>query len=313
MQGRQPKSLVILLAHLKKAIDQGETLHGAFCSAPYQLPPVSLAIMEAGETAGRLPDCLQQLTMYLAEELQLNKSIRQALRYPVITLIAMLLVLVVMLNWVIPQFSSSFIQFGAELPYLTRGLLKLSEISQRYAIPVLLGVSVSATLLIRLLRNNLHWHQLIAALKLHSPVTGLIHLEGIMMRLSATLSLMLKSGVPLPQALQLTAPTCQNLWFEQYLTGLSACLESGESLTDAIRLNGCFPVMMTQLIYIGEESGQLEGMLQRASQLYKQRYRDNIQNLTGMLEPALMTLLCAMAGLMMLAVYLPIFQLGSVI
>ena len=133
------------------------------------------------------------------------------------------------------------------------------------------------------------------------------------MRISATMSLMLQSGISLPQALRLTAPTCLNVCYEGHLLEVADTVESGTSLDEAIRLNGCFPVMMVQLIHIGEESGQLEAMFDRANELYEQRYHSNIQALTGLLEPILMTLLCAMAGVMMLAIYLPIFQLGSVI
>lgn len=313
LRSRQPNALVAVLTHLKGAIDQGETLYTGFSTSPFHLPPVSLAIIGAGEAAGRLPDCLEQLTAYQADELQLQKNIRQALRYPVITLIAMIAVLVLMLNWVVPQFASSFKQFGAELPYLTQSLLTLSALSRHYALPIIPGTSLVVVLSISLLRKSHRWRHHIASMKLRIPWAGQIHQEGIMSRLSATLGLMLKSGVPLPQALRLTAPTALNVCFEQYLQELSERVESGTSLTEAIRLNGRFPVMIAQLIHIGEESGQLESMLDRASQLYKQRYRSNIQALTGLLEPALMTLLCAMAGVMMLAVYLPIFQLGSVI
>lgn len=133
------------------------------------------------------------------------------------------------------------------------------------------------------------------------------------MRVSATMALVLKAGIPLPQALRLSAPTSLNICYEQDLLALAAQVESGSSLTEAIRLNSRFPVMIAQLIHIGEESGQLEEMLERANLLYSQRYQSGVQSLTSLLEPALMTLLCALAGLMMLAIYLPIFQLGSVI
>jgi len=313
LKGQQPKQVTNLLKHLQASVDQGETLHRAFNSAPVQLPAMTTAIVAAGEAAGKLPHSLDQLSLHLSNELALNTTVRQALRYPVITLIAMFAVLVLMLNWVMPQFASSFTQLGAELPHLTQLMLSASTFSQRYILSIGSGTLLFLALFMTWTRYSVHWPKISSVIMLRLPVTGTIHQEGIMMRISSTMALMLKSGISLPQALRLTAPTCLNVCFEEHLLNLADTVESGTSLVEAIRLNGSFPVMIAQLIHIGEESGQLEAMLDRANELYRQRYRSNIEALTGLLEPILMTLLCAIAGIMMLAVYLPIFQLGSVI
>lgn len=313
LKGQQPKSIVTVLKHLQVSVDRGETLHQAFSTSPIQIPPIATATVKAGEAAGRLPHSLDHLSRHLSNELMLSRSLRQALRYPLITLTAMFAVLILMLNWVMPQFASSFTQLDAEMPYLTRLMLSASALSQRYIVPFGLIALVLATLFLVWIRHTVRWQQLFATTRLYLPITGAIHKEGIMMRISATISLMLQSGIPLPQALRLAAPTCLNVSFESHLLSVADRVESGTSFTEAIRLNGSFPVMIAQLIHIGEESGQLEAMLDRATALYRQRYQANLQALTGMLEPFLMTLLCAMAGLMMLAVYLPIFQLGSVL
>lgn len=313
LKGQQPKQMTDLLKHLQASVDSGETLHRAFSSSPVQLPALTTAIVEAGEAAGKLPHSLDQLSVHLSNELALNTTVRQALRYPLITLIAMLAVLVLMLNWVMPQFASSFTQLGAELPHLTRLILSASAFSQRFILPIAIGTLLFLVLFMMWASGSVHWQKISSVIKLRLPVTGTIHQEGIMMRISSTMALMLKSGISLPQALRLTAPTCLNVCFEEHLLNLADTVESGTSLVEAIRLNGSFPVMIAQLIHIGEESGQLEAMLDRAHELYRQRYQSNIEALTGLLEPILMTLLCAIAGIMMLAVYLPIFQLGSVI
>lgn len=310
---RHPKPLEATLNHLQPAINRGDTLMSALKSAPYLLPLMAIAIVGAGEASGRLPVCLKQLSTHLSAELQLRQTTRQALRYPVITLFAMLAVLILMLNWVMPQFASSFAQFGAELPALTRAMLALSDYSQQHALKIGTTVTLSCLSFILLTRRNHHWQWFSARLRMQLPLCGQIHRDGVMMRVSATMALVLKAGIPLPQALRLSAPTSLNICYEQDLLALAAQVESGSSLTEAIRLNSRFPVMIAQLIHIGEESGQLEEMLERANLLYSQRYQSGVQSLTSLLEPALMTLLCALAGLMMLAIYLPIFQLGSVI
>ncbi|MDF1623040.1 MAG: type II secretion system F family protein [Pseudohongiella nitratireducens] len=313
LTNRQPKPLETILNHLEPAINRGDTLQSALKSAPFQLPLMAIAIVGAGEASGRLPTCLKQLSTHLSAEQRLRNTMRQALRYPMITLIAMLAVLILMLNWVMPQFASSFAQFGAELPYLTRCMLTFSEFSQQYAVTTAAVVTASMSFFILLSKRSCRWLWFAARLKMLLPFCGQIHRDGIMMRISATMALVLEAGIPLPDALRLAAPTSLNICFEQSLLDLAKQVESGSSLTEAIRLNSHFPVMIAQLIHIGEESGQLEGMFARANQLYKQRHQSGVQTLTSLLEPALMTLLCAMAGLMMLAVYLPIFQLGSVI
>ena len=313
LKGQQPKPLIAILKHLQTSVDRGETLHQAFSSSPIKLPSMAAAIIGAGEAAGKLPHSLDQLSLHLSNELTLKKTVRQALRYPIITLIAMFAVLILMLNWVMPQFSSSFTQFDAELPYLTRQMLSVSALSRRYVLPLGLSTLIFLSLFLIWMRHTARWQKIASIIRLKFPLIGSIHQEGIIMRISATMSLMLQSGISLPQALRLTAPTCLNVCYEGHLLEVADTVESGTSLDEAIRLNGCFPVMMVQLIHIGEESGQLEAMFDRANELYEQRYHSNIQALTGLLEPILMTLLCAMAGVMMLAIYLPIFQLGSVI
>jgi type IV pilus assembly protein PilC len=302
-----------LLATLKTHVAEGATLHEGLAKFPRQFDSLYVNLVAAGEQSGTLDLMLERIADYQEKRQSLNSRIRKALTYPLTVLIIAGALTALVLVKVVPQFASTFADFGAELPAFTRMVLALADATARYGGAALLVVSTLALTLSAYLRCSETRMMMVDRLLLALPGVGTLLRDACLARLCSTLATTLKAGIPVVEALQATGGAAGNRVFNRACITIARQLGDGQGLTDAIRSTGLFPVMIVQLIHVGENSGTLEPMLEKCANNLEQGVDTLVDSLTSLLEPLIMALLGTIIGGLMLAMYLPVFRLGAVL
>jgi type IV pilus assembly protein PilC len=260
-----------------------------------------------------LDTVLDRLALYLEKMQALKAKVRSAMMYPLAVVVVALAVVVVVLGWVIPSFKTVFDALGAELPAPTRWLLDLSEGLWRYG-PWWLGLWIGSVLALRwTLRTQVRWRRYWDRVWLRFPVLGSLWRDAAVARWSRTLATLLAAGVPLVEALAAVGRVTGNAWFEQATLHLRVAVLRGLSVNRALLDAQVFPPMLVQLVAIGEACGTLDAMLAKAAEYHERVVDEQVSNLSTLLEPLIMVVLGGIIGGMVLAMYLPIFQLGQVL
>ena len=271
-------------------------------------------IVAAGELAGMLDTLLERLAHHLEKSEALRTTIRSALVYPSAVLGIAGSVLVVILVFVVPAFQSIFASFGAELPLLTQWVIALSEGLQRYGLGVLVLLGVSTVCLRRWLQQRIHWQRYLHGLLLRTPIAGPLTRHACTARWTRTLATLFAAGVPLTDALEALQGVTGHLLFLSATQSIQAQLMQGRSLSHALEnTQGLFPSMVGHMCAIGEESGTLEHMLEKTAEHYEREVDSTVAQLSTLLEPFIMVVLGLLIGGLVMALYLPIFQLGQVV
>jgi len=269
-------------------------------------------MVESGETGGALDVILGRLANYLEKSVALARKIRGAMIYPAIICIVAAGVISVMLLFVIPIFAKMYEGAGSKLPGMTQLVLQLSNFLKIGFVPLVIGV----TLLITIIRR---WHKTESGAKamdpifLKIPVMGDLIKKQAIARFSRTLSTLLSSGVPIIDALEITAKSAGNWVIEDSILKARISIKGGENIADPLAKTSVFPPMVTQMIAIGEASGGLDEMLSKVADFYDDEVDQAVENLTSALEPIIMVFLGGIVGFLVVSMYLPIFKLASTI
>nr|MDL2423201.1 type II secretion system F family protein [Pseudomonas sp. BGr12] len=306
-------ALVSLVDALKTDIASGRSLADALRRHPRCFDALYCNLIASGEQSGTLETVLEQVASLQEQRQALRSRLKKAMTYPLIVLLTGLGVSALLLLKVVPQFQAMFSGFGAELPAFTQAVIGLSD---------WLGDAVGWLLLLTLvsgwslrqayrLKPAFRLWCLRSALKL--PVAGALLGNAALARFARTLSTSFAAGVPLVEALGPVAGACGNPLFEQAVLRLRKDLANGQSLTQALAYSGLFPPLMQQMCAIGETAGTLEVMLARVASYYESAIEGSLDNLASLLEPLIVLILGVLVGSLVIAMYLPIFQLGSVI
>lgn len=291
----------------------GDSFASALRRHPKHFDALTCSLVHAGEQGGTLEAMLQQIAGYQEKAQALQAKVKKAMTYPAAVVLVALVVSGILLVEVVPRFQEVFISFGAELPAFTRWVIALSEFAQAWWLPIAVGLASAIAALRLALGRSPRLQRARDALLLKLPIAGDIIGMGIAARCARTLSTSFAAGVPLIEALAAVADAAGNILFEEAILAIREDVSAGHPLSLAMAQAGRFPAMMVQMATIGEEAGALDEMLARSAAYYEQQVDDRVDNLTALMEPLIMSVLGILIGGLIVAMYLPIFQLGAAV
>ncbi len=303
----------LLIQRLNQHVEGGNFLSSALKIQAKYFDALFYNLVHAGECSGTLDVVLQHIALHREKMTLLQQKIRKALFYPGVVLVVALAVTGAMLVLVMPQFERLFQTMGAELPLFTRWVLNISAGLQRYIGWGLSGIGVMVLSLRFMLRCFVKMQAWRDRVLFKIPLLGKVLLEAIFARCFRTLAMTLRSGLPLLESLRLTADIAGNSVYKHAFMRVSQSIQQGQSVQHSLQKTALFPARVIQMLSIGEESGRLDEMLEKLAQYYETQVDNKVQSLSQLLEPALMLFLCVVVGGLVIAMYLPIFRLGSII
>jgi len=308
----KPKLKDLILA-IRTDVAGGNTFASAIRKHPLYFDDLFCNLVDAGEQSGALETMLDRIASYKEKTESLKAKVRKAMTYPIAVLIVAFIVSGILLIKVVPQFESVFAGFGAELPAFTRFVISLSEMAQAYWYIVLGAIVAAVAGFIAAHRRSKPMRDVIDRTLLKAPVVGNIIEKSAVARYARTLATTFAAGVPLVDALNSVAGAAGNAVFTNAVYKVRDDVSTGQQLNFSMRSTGVFPNMVTQMVAIGEESGALDDMLDKAATYYEEQVDNAVDNLTALMEPIIMSVLGVLVGGLIIAMYLPIFQLGRVV
>jgi len=301
-----------LMLKVKNDIEGGTALSAALAGYPRHFDDLYVNLVAAGEQAGALETMLAKIATYREKTRTIRNKIRKALFYPAAVTVVALLVTVILLVFVIPEFESLFAGFGAELPGLTRMVIGASDFVRTSGWTIGLGLAIGAAALIQATRRLRPVRHGLERAALRAPVIGSIVHMAATARFARTLAITFAAGTPLVQALEPVAKATGNIVYAGAVLNIRDQVATGQRLKQAMQLSGVFPTIATRMIGVGEESGALDDMAERVADFYEERLDDAVDGLSSLLEPLIMALLGIIVGGLVVAMYLPVFQMGQV-
>lgn len=312
-KGSDNPALAELVGDVRNNIEGGSTFAEALSHHPKHFDELFINLVAAGEASGALDALLERIATYKEKTEAIKAKVRKAMFYPGAVITVAIGVMGILLYFVVPQFQALFQGFGAELPAFTRLVIHLSELIQKWWWLILIGIVIATFLFVNARRKNYKFRRLIDRLLLKLPIIGNILYKSVVARFARTLSTMFAAGVPLVEALDSVAGASGNLLFEEGIRQMRAQVATGQQLQLAMANTGLFPSMTRQMVAIGEESGSLDAMCTKVADIYEQEVDNQVDALSSLLEPFIMVIIGVLVGGLVIAMYLPIFQLGSVV
>ena len=314
-RGHENPNMQDLILALKSEVEGGINLADAMEKHPMQFDNLFVQLVRAGEQSGALETLLDKVATYKEKSEALKKKIKSAMGYPIAILVVAGIVSAILLIFVVPQFKEVFASFGADLPAFTLMVIAMSEFMQAwwFIIAVAIGGAISG--LVWANKKFPGFRRGMDRLKLKLPVVGDILVKGTIARWASTMATMFAAGVPLVEAMDSVAGASGNIIYEEATLNMKEDIAAGTQLQTSMRTHGSelFPNMVIQMVSIGEESGQLDGMLGKVADFYEEEVNNAVDGLTAMLEPLIMAFLGVVIGGLVVAMYLPIFKLGAVV
>ncbi|MEI8265797.1 MAG: type II secretion system F family protein [Betaproteobacteria bacterium] len=312
-RGHPNRRMMRMLNEVRMDIETGTSLSAALRRHRNHFDSLYCNLVEAGESGGVLEAMLERLAVYQERTMALKNKVRSALMYPTVLVVVSVAVLALIMTLVIPTFKSAFQSFGAELPAPTLMVMAISDFVVAHWLTLLAGLGGSVYLFFALWRRSETMQKFMDRLLLMLPVFGSLILKATIARWTRTLSTLSAAGVPLVEALGAVGGASGNAVFAEATEAIRREVRTGTSLTVAMQGTGVFTPMVMQVTAIGEESGSLDHMLGKAAEFYEEEVEETIKGLSSLLEPFIMVVLGLTIGSIMIAMYLPIFKLGSVI
>ncbi|MFL3652962.1 MAG: type II secretion system F family protein [Pseudoalteromonas sp.] len=311
--GATNKSLGKLMETIADEVKAGQPLSTALRKHPRYFDDLYCDLVASGEQSGALDKIFDRVALYKEKSEALKSKIKKAMFYPIAVLVVALIVTSILLIFVVPQFQDIFNGFGAELPAFTLFVIAISEFMQEYWWIIALFIAAFGYGYKEALLKSQKLRDATDRLILKMPVVGMILNKAAVARYARTLSTTFAAGVPLVDALDSAAGASGNAVYRYAILDIKAEVSSGNQMNWAMRNSKIFPDMVIQMVAIGEESGSLDGMLAKVATIYEQEVDDAVDGLSSLLEPLIMAVLGVLVGGLIVAMYLPIFQLGSVI
>jgi len=308
----KPKMQKLILA-IKADIEIGNTLHQSLAKHPLYFDDLFVNLVEAGEHAGALETVLDKIATYKEKTEALKKKIKKALFYPAAVLAVAIIVTVILLLFVIPQFESLFKGFGADLPAFTQFVIDMSRWMQDNGWGLLIILVAMVFIFAYFYRRSRPMRQFIDRMSLQIPVIGPILKKAAIARYARTLATMFAAGVPLVEAMKSVAGATGNIVYQDAVMKMRDEIATGMRMQRAMENTGLFPNMVVQMIAVGEESGSLDEMAAKVADFYEADVDAAVDALSSLLEPLIMVILGTLVGGLVVAMYLPIFKLGAVI
>ena len=312
-KGHENPSMREMLLDIKASIEGGDTLAESLGKYPIQFDELFCNLVAAGEQAGILETLLGKLATYKEKSESMRKKIKKAMTYPISVLVVAAVVTSILLLFVVPVFEELFQGFGADLPAFTQFVVELSR-SLQETWWMILGVIFGVKFTFKFFKERSRaFNHFLDRMLLKAPAIGVIIEKSAIARFARTLSTMSAAGVPLIEALTSVAGACGNIVFFNAVMSMRDDVATGQQLQFAMERVGVFPHMVIQMVAIGEESGAIDTMLEKVADFYDEEVDNAVDNLTALMEPIIMAFLGVVIGGLIVAMYLPIFKMGSVV
>jgi type IV pilus assembly protein PilC len=311
--GNDKPAMQKLILDVKNDIEGGTSLHESLGKHPLHFDDLFVNLVQAGEQAGALESLLDKVATYKEKTEALKKKVKKALFYPAAVLAVAVVVTVILLIFVIPQFESLFKGFGADLPAFTQMVINLSRFVQAQGVFIAMVVAGAVYAFTYFHKRSRKMRQTLDKIMLKFPIIGPILNKSAIARYARTLSTMFAAGVPLVEALDSVAGATGNIVYEDAVMKMRDEVATGQRLQRAMENVGLFPNMVIQMIAVGEESGSLDEMSAKVATFYEAEVDNAVDSMSSLLEPLIMAILGVLVGGLVIAMYLPIFKLGAVV
>ncbi len=312
-RGHGNPSMTKMLMEIRGEVEQGSSLSRAFSNHPKYFDRFYCNLVAAGETGGVLESLLDKLAIYKEKTQAIRKKVKTALTYPVSVIAVAIGLVFVMMIFVLPAFKEVYANMGAELPALTQTVMDMSDFFVSYGWMVLIALGFAIYGFLKLKARSIKIQRRMDAILLRMPIFGDIVRKGTIARWGRTTATLIAAGVPLVDVLDSTAGAAGNLIYEEATREIRTRVIQGLSMTSGMRATELFPNMMLQMSSIGEESGSLDDMLNKAAEFYEDEVDNAVGRLSAMMEPIIIVILGLVIGTLLVAMYLPLFNLGNVV
>jgi type IV pilus assembly protein PilC len=306
------KMLRKTLAEVRTAVEAGQSLSSAFAKHPKVFPPLVVNMVRAGEVGGFLDKVLLQIAANFEAEVKLRGKIKSAMTYPVVVFVMAIVAVIGMLLFIVPIFAKMFSDLGGKLPVPTQILVDLSDGLRLFA-PVLLVALIAASVVWGRVRHQERVRRVVDPLKLRMPVFGPLFKKVAISRFSRNLGTMMSSGVPILQSLEIVGDTAGNVVLRDAAVAVQESVRRGESLAGPLAQHSVFPPMVVQMLAVGEDTGAIDTMLMKVSDFYDAEVEATTEALTSLIEPLMIAVLGTVIGGMIIALYMPIFNVFDLI
>jgi type IV pilus assembly protein PilC len=311
-KGHENGAMEKLMLDLSKEVESGTALSVALSKHPVHFNRLFVSLVEAGEESGKLDTMLDRVATYNEKLEAIKSKVRSAMMYPIVVLFVSMLVTLLLLLFVIPQFEALFQSFGADLPTLTRIIVDMSEWTQQYWYLFIGAILAAGVGFMFAYRRSKKMQFAMDRTLLKLPVFGTILKKSALARFSRTLSIIFGAGVPLVDGMNTVGAATGNRVYEKAVAEVKHDISTGRSLESSMASTKVFPNMMLQMVSSGEESGELETMLDKVADFYEREVDDAVEALASLIEPIMIVILGVIIGTIVLAMYLPIFKLAAV-
>ena len=312
-EGLENPAMSKLVGEIKSEVSSGGGLAPALAKHPKHFDDLFCRLVASGENSGTLEVMLDRVATYKEKTEALKAKIRKAMTYPIAVIIVAIVVTGVLLVKVVPTFAETFKGFGADLPAFTLFVLGISEFVQQWWLFIAVALVLAIWGYFQAIVRSSNFRGRVDSIALKLPIIGTIVHDAVVARFSRTLATTFAAGVPLVEALDSTAGAAGNAVYAQGIRQIRDDVTSGTSLHLATRGTGLFPAMLLQMTAIGEESGSLDEMLGKVADQYEAQVDNAVDSLSSLMEPIIMSILGVLVGGLMIAMYLPIFMLGTVV
>jgi|TARA_R110002153_G_scaffold48668_24_gene137323 type IV pilus assembly protein PilC len=312
-QGHAKASMRKLLGDITNEVRSGNPLSSSLRKHPEYFDDLYCDLVYTGEQSGALETIYDRIATYKEKAEALKSKIKKAMFYPVAVVVVALIVTTILLVFVVPQFEEIFSSFGAELPAFTLFVLAISNFVQSYGIFIGIGIGIAGYMFMRAHKKSQSFRDRVDRAVLKIPVIGEILKKASIARFTRTLATTFAAGVPLIGALESAAGASGNAVFRDAIMFMRKEVAGGMPMHTSMRATNVFPDMVTQMVAIGEESGSVDSMLSKIATIYEAEVDDMVDGLTSLLEPMIMAVLGVVIGGLIVAMYLPIFEMGNVV
>ena len=302
-----------LIDEVKQEVAAGNSFAASLRKKPLHFDDLYCNLVDSGEQSGALETLLDRIATYKEKTEALKAKIKKAMTYPIAVIVVAVIVTAILLIKVVPQFESVFQGFGAELPAFTQVVVNLSRGLQEWWFVILFGMFAAAFTFKETHKRSEKFRDFLDRALLKAPIVGDILYKAVVARYARTLATTFAAGVPLVEALDSVAGATGNVVFRNAVNKIRNDVSAGTQLNFSMRTTGVFPTMAIQMTAIGEEAGSLDEMLDKVAGFYEEEVDNAVDNLTTLMEPMIMAVLGVLVGGLIVAMYLPIFQLGAVV
>ncbi|HTH45664.1 MAG TPA: type II secretion system F family protein [Oxalicibacterium sp.] len=303
------KSFARVIKDIRESLDAGRELSAAMRRHPEVFSSFYLSLVRVGEMTGRLDEVFLRLFDYLEFDREMRQRVKSALRYPIFVVVALVVAMIIINIFVIPAFAKVYLGFKAELPFMTKLLIATSQFTIHYwplMLSIALGAAVAFRMYVRTTAGKFQWDRI----KLRIPIAGKIMQKGILARFARSFALSSRSGVPIVQGLTVVSQTVDNSYIASRVEQMRDGVERGESILRTAVTTGVFTPVVVQMIAVGEETGELDSLMDEIAEMYEREVDYELKTLSSQIEPVLIVGLGILVLILALGVFLPIWDLG---